>query len=47
MGRLVNRIRLAIGSRLVGLGFLIAPDAYWTAFEGKIRSARLKEPRDE
>lgn len=37
---MITAIRLAIGRRLVGLGFLIAPDAYWTMFEGAVKDVQ-------
>jgi len=45
MRRAVMQARLWVGRRLVGLGFLIAPDAYWTAFEGKIREVQLVDDK--
>jgi hypothetical protein len=43
MDKAISTVRLWVGRQLVGLGFLIAPDAYWIAFATGIVDAKLDE----
>ena len=43
MSEKIKQMRLWLGSKLVCLGFFIAPDAYWIAFATGIVDAKLDE----
>ena len=42
---MIMAFRMWLGSSLVGLGFLIAPDCYWTAFINEVGRVKASNKR--